>query len=220
MMAFWANILGTTEIDSTDLPHTNPNDGSTVTLDAYSSPSHDLEMWYYLVVGCVARLRLANGEIWTINAAVELYAIFSNAFQVCNALTMLMAPERSLLTTCLFCFRSLPIAQESAAAIWTMMVMSLWKIYLSSSSSGEEPAKQEVHAARLMARVNTSRPLNARIQKACGTEIFPVLYHHKLSRASPMANALMRCLGRIEAPTFSTVVASISLDAYDESVML
>ena len=51
MMAFWANILGTTEIDSTNLPDVNPNDGSTVRLDVYSSPNHDLEMWYYLVIG-------------------------------------------------------------------------------------------------------------------------------------------------------------------------
>ncbi|MCH2136409.1 MAG: hypothetical protein MK101_07485 [Phycisphaerales bacterium] len=51
MMALWASILGTTDIDSTNLPDVNPNDGSIVRLDIYSSPNHDLEMWYYLVIG-------------------------------------------------------------------------------------------------------------------------------------------------------------------------
>jgi polyhydroxybutyrate depolymerase len=75
MMAFWANILGTTEIDSTNLPDVNPNDGSTVRLDVYSSPNHDLEMWYYLVIG--------GGHDWPgqsgnmdIDAAVETWNFF------------------------------------------------------------------------------------------------------------------------------------------------
>ena len=50
-MAFWANILGTTSFERTYLPDTDPNDGSTVRLDVYSSLQHDRELWYYLVFG-------------------------------------------------------------------------------------------------------------------------------------------------------------------------
>ena len=51
MIAFWADILGTPNMTSTDLPDTHPNDGSTVTLDVYNSPDHDLELWFYTVIG-------------------------------------------------------------------------------------------------------------------------------------------------------------------------
>ncbi|MCH2133653.1 MAG: hypothetical protein MK116_07875 [Phycisphaerales bacterium] len=51
MMAYWADILDTPDIDRTYLEDTNPNDGSTVRLDVYTSPDHDLELWYYLVLG-------------------------------------------------------------------------------------------------------------------------------------------------------------------------
>jgi polyhydroxybutyrate depolymerase len=50
-MALWANILGSTGFDRTYLPDIDPNDGSTVRLDVYSSPLSDLELWYYMVDG-------------------------------------------------------------------------------------------------------------------------------------------------------------------------
>ena len=50
-MALWANILGTTGFVRTYLPDIDPDDGSTVRLDVYSSTQHDLELWYYLVIG-------------------------------------------------------------------------------------------------------------------------------------------------------------------------
>lgn len=50
-IAFWASIMGTPNLTSTDLPDSNPNDGSTVTLDIYDSPDHDLELWFYKVIG-------------------------------------------------------------------------------------------------------------------------------------------------------------------------
>ena len=75
MMELWADILGLTEIESTNLPDTNPNDGSTVKLDVYRSPNNGLEMWYYLVNG--------GGHDWPglsgnmdINAAVEVVNFF------------------------------------------------------------------------------------------------------------------------------------------------
>ncbi|MDG2291881.1 MAG: PHB depolymerase family esterase [Phycisphaerales bacterium] len=74
-MALWANILGTTGFERTYLPDTDPNDGSTVRLDVYSSSQHGLELWYYLVIG--------GGHDWPgqwgnmdINAAVEVWNFF------------------------------------------------------------------------------------------------------------------------------------------------
>ena len=51
IIEFWASFLDTKEMQSTDLPDENPNDGSTVRLDLYSSPQHDRELWYYLIIG-------------------------------------------------------------------------------------------------------------------------------------------------------------------------
>lgn len=51
IIAFWANFLETTDMQSTDLPDVDPNDGSTVRLDLYSSPLHDRELLFYLVIG-------------------------------------------------------------------------------------------------------------------------------------------------------------------------
>ena len=49
MMYLWANILDTPDMERSYLPDTNPNDGSIVRLDVYTSPDHGLELWYYLV---------------------------------------------------------------------------------------------------------------------------------------------------------------------------
>ncbi len=51
MMAFWADVLETPDMERTYLPDINPNDGSVVRLDVYTSSDHDLELWYYLVEG-------------------------------------------------------------------------------------------------------------------------------------------------------------------------
>ena len=74
-MALWANIIGTSGFERTYLPDIDTNDGSTVRLDVYSSPQHDLELWYYLVIG--------GGHDWPgssgnrdINAAVEVWNFF------------------------------------------------------------------------------------------------------------------------------------------------
>lgn len=74
-MSLWANILGTTGFERTFLPDIDPNDGSTVRLDVYSSTQHDLELWYYLVIG--------GGHDWPgqwgnmdINATVEAWNFF------------------------------------------------------------------------------------------------------------------------------------------------
>ena len=75
MIALWANILETPDIESTNLPDVNPNDGSTVRLDAYSSPHHDIELRQYVVIG--------GGHDWPgrsgnmdINATVEAWNFF------------------------------------------------------------------------------------------------------------------------------------------------
>jgi polyhydroxybutyrate depolymerase len=51
VMAFWADVLNVHDIDRTYLPDTSPDDGSTVQLDVYRSPDHELELRYYLVLG-------------------------------------------------------------------------------------------------------------------------------------------------------------------------
>jgi polyhydroxybutyrate depolymerase len=51
VMAFWATVLGVPDMEQTYLPDTNPNDGSTVQLDVYRSPDHNLELRHYLVLG-------------------------------------------------------------------------------------------------------------------------------------------------------------------------
>jgi len=50
-MALWASIMGVEVTDSYDFPDTNPNDGSTVHRDIYSSPNHESELWFYTVNG-------------------------------------------------------------------------------------------------------------------------------------------------------------------------
>jgi polyhydroxybutyrate depolymerase len=83
-MAFWANILGTTSFERTYLPDTDPNDGSTVRLDVYSSLQHDRELWYYLVIG--------GGHDWPgqwgnmdIDATLEVWNFFDSLSQEpCN----------------------------------------------------------------------------------------------------------------------------------------
>ena len=74
-MALWANIMGVTVTDSYDFPDTSPNDGSTVHRDIYSSPLHASELWFYTVNG--------GGHDWPgswgnmdINSAVEVWNFF------------------------------------------------------------------------------------------------------------------------------------------------
>ncbi|MDG2053575.1 MAG: PHB depolymerase family esterase [Phycisphaerales bacterium] len=50
-MAFWADIMETPTMTRTFLPNSDPNDGSTVRLDIYTSTEHDRSLWYYLVIG-------------------------------------------------------------------------------------------------------------------------------------------------------------------------
>ena len=51
IVAFWENVLETPEMERTFLPDIDPNDGSTVRLDTYSSTQHNRELWYYLIMG-------------------------------------------------------------------------------------------------------------------------------------------------------------------------
>ena len=51
VIALWSEILDVPEMERIDLPDTNLGDGSTVQLDRYRSPGHDLELWFYLVQG-------------------------------------------------------------------------------------------------------------------------------------------------------------------------
>jgi hypothetical protein len=59
------------------LPDNNPNDGSIVRLDVYTSPDHGLELWYYLVEG--------GGHDWPgqwgnmdMDAAIEAWNFFES----------------------------------------------------------------------------------------------------------------------------------------------
>ena len=77
MMALWADILETPDMERTYLPDSNPNDGSIVRLDVYTSPNHDLELWYYLVEG--------GGHDWPgqwgnmdMDAAIEAWNFFDS----------------------------------------------------------------------------------------------------------------------------------------------
>ena len=74
-MALWASIMDVNVTDSYDFPDTNPNDGSTVHRDIYSSPNHESELWFYTVYG--------GGHDWPgswgnmdINAAIEVWNFF------------------------------------------------------------------------------------------------------------------------------------------------
>jgi polyhydroxybutyrate depolymerase len=51
MMAFWRNTLDAPNVERTYIPDTDPNDGSTVRLDVYSSDVHRNFLKYYLVIG-------------------------------------------------------------------------------------------------------------------------------------------------------------------------
>ena len=51
IVACWENVLETPEMERTFLPDIDPNDGSTVRLDTYSSTQHSRELWYYLIMG-------------------------------------------------------------------------------------------------------------------------------------------------------------------------
>ena len=82
MMALWADILETPDMERTYLPDTNPNDGSTVRLDIYTSPDNDLELWYYLVQG--------GGHDWPgqwgnmdMDAALEVWNFFASRSGSC-----------------------------------------------------------------------------------------------------------------------------------------
>lgn len=77
MMALWADILETPDMERTFLPDTNPNDGSTVRLDVYTSSQNDRMLRYYLVEG--------GGHEWPglwgnmdIDAAVETWNFFDS----------------------------------------------------------------------------------------------------------------------------------------------
>ena len=51
MMGLWSDLLETPDMERTFLPDTNPNDGSTVRLDVYTSSDNDRMLRYYLVQG-------------------------------------------------------------------------------------------------------------------------------------------------------------------------
>jgi polyhydroxybutyrate depolymerase len=74
-MALWASIMDVEVTDSYDFPDTNPNDGSTVHRDIYSSPNHESELWFYTVNG--------GGHDWPgswgnmdIHSAIEVWNFF------------------------------------------------------------------------------------------------------------------------------------------------
>ena len=74
-MALWASIMNVNVTDSYDFPDTNPNDGSTVHRDIYSSPIHESELWFYTVNG--------GGHDWPgswgnmdIHSAIEVWNFF------------------------------------------------------------------------------------------------------------------------------------------------
>ncbi|MEE2907375.1 MAG: PHB depolymerase family esterase [Planctomycetota bacterium] len=75
IIAFWAKVLETTDMDQTNLPDVNPNDGSTVRLDIYSSLQNDLELWFYAVIGGGHEWPGAWGNM-DINASVEISNFF------------------------------------------------------------------------------------------------------------------------------------------------
>ena len=74
-MDLWASIMDVNVTDSYDFPDINPNDGSTVHRDIYSSPSQESELWFYTVIG--------GGHDWPgswgnmdIHAAIEVWNFF------------------------------------------------------------------------------------------------------------------------------------------------
>ena len=75
-MAFWADLMQSTSVNSTQLDDFDPSDGSTVRLDVYSSFFNTLELHYYLVQG--------GGHDWPgrsgnmdIDATYEIWKFFS-----------------------------------------------------------------------------------------------------------------------------------------------
>lgn len=76
-MALWVDILEVPNVERTTLPDTNPNDGSTVRLDVFSSTQHPKLLKYYLVLG--------GGHDWPgewgnmdINATEEAWDFFAS----------------------------------------------------------------------------------------------------------------------------------------------
>lgn len=84
IVAFWENVLETPEMERTFLPDIDPNDGSTVRLDTYSSTQHNRELWYYLIMG--------GGHGWPgiygnldIDATLEIWNFFDSlAEDICS----------------------------------------------------------------------------------------------------------------------------------------
>jgi len=75
IIEFWATFLETMDMKSTDLPDVNPNDGSTVRLDLYSSQQHDRELWYYLIIGGGHEWPGQSGNM-DIDATLEIWNFF------------------------------------------------------------------------------------------------------------------------------------------------
>ena len=72
---FWTAYLDTPDMERADLPDVNPDDGSTVRLDLYSSPDHDRELWYYLVIGGGHEWPGQSGNM-DIDATLEIWNFF------------------------------------------------------------------------------------------------------------------------------------------------
>jgi polyhydroxybutyrate depolymerase len=75
IIEFWATYLQTPDMERTYLPDVNPDDGSTVRLDLYSSPQHDRELRYYLVIGGGHEWPGQSGNM-DIDATLEIWNFF------------------------------------------------------------------------------------------------------------------------------------------------
>ena len=75
IIAFWAKVMQATDMTQVSLPNVNPNDGSTVRLDIYSSLKNELELWFYAIVGGGHEWPGAWGNM-DINASVEISNFF------------------------------------------------------------------------------------------------------------------------------------------------
>ena len=75
IIEFWATYLDTPDMETTYLPDVNPDDGSTVRLDLYSSPKHDRELCYYLVLGGGHEWPGVSGNM-DIEATIEIWNFF------------------------------------------------------------------------------------------------------------------------------------------------